>query len=201
MYVCSGHICSTCIVWVHNEKQNKSLTFICQVHEKNKTNEGKVFYEDVDRPGVTSWELPQGGKLVSGRGKKSKRLKKSSSHGESGGSTGRIAVREVHVGIKKSSAAKTTAKTDTTDTYHVDPSTGRQYSYNATSGKKAGLDSDGSSRKIRVREVHVGMKKSSNRYDEQEKGSESTSGQNRVGTKEFRRKQLLKSNTVDDRVL
>jgi hypothetical protein len=45
------------------------------------------------------------------------------------------------------------------------------------------------------------MKKSSNRYDEQEKGSESTSGQNRVGTKEFRRKQLLKSNTVDDRVL
>ena len=36
MYVCSGHICSTCIVWVHNEKQNKSLTFICQVHEKNK---------------------------------------------------------------------------------------------------------------------------------------------------------------------
>jgi len=37
-------------------------------------------------------------------------------------------------------SAKTTAKTDTTDTYHADPRTGRQYSYNATSGKKAWLD-------------------------------------------------------------
>jgi hypothetical protein len=63
-------------------------------HKRHKTDEGKVFYEDVDRPGVTSWELPEGGKLVSsqssrsikkkgsGRGKKSKGLKKSSSHGD-----------------------------------------------------------------------------------------------------------------------
>ena len=129
-------------------------------HKRHETDEGKVFYEDVDRPGVTSWKLPEGGKLVSsrssrsikkkgrGRGKKSKGLKKSSSHGESDGS----------------------------------------------SDKEKGSSEGASGPKIIVREL------GSSGSSEQEKGSE----QKKIGTKERRlllRKQLLKSNTIDDRVL
>jgi len=65
---------------VHNPTQTNSSggarTRSGTRHKRHKTAEGKVFYEDMDQPGVTSWELPEGGILITGgRGRHKKRGK------------------------------------------------------------------------------------------------------------------------------
>ena len=64
-------------------------------HKRHKTAEGRVFYEDMDQPGVTSWELPEGGILVGGgRGSKKHRKKGRSKSRERTGSSASSATDE-----------------------------------------------------------------------------------------------------------
>jgi hypothetical protein len=155
-------------------------------HKRHETDEGKVFYEDVDRPGVTSWELPEGGKLVSsqssrsikkkgsGRGKKSKGLKKSSSHGdvydgssadkEKGKTPGafRQSGKKRMKRLSKIMRSRDVAAASNVEIFS--DGTGRKYSYNKTTQETVWLDEEvvdeeKSGLKIKICETEQSKKK------------------------------------------